>query len=444
MLKHLVFVTAAALATLFSLQPNRVNVVLLSIDGLKPEYVIDAEKHGLKIPNLRKLISEGAYATGVVGVTPTVTYPSHTTMLTGVSPARHGIFNNTPFDPFGKNLGGWYWYAEDIQVPTLWSAATRAGLKTGSVDWPASVGAPITFNLVQYWRAENAEDRKLIRALSTPGLLDEIEKVAGRYPVGNDYSVEADEVRTRFSEFILEQKKPDFHTAYFSGFDTVQHENAPFSAQAVQALERLDPLVGRLRRAAQHAGSGATVFCVVSDHGFAQTGNELHINAALQQAGLIQLDDQGKTKSWKAFAWYSGGSAAVMLSDQADETIRTKTRQVLRSLQSDPANGIRSLLEGAAAEKLGGFPQAAFVVDVKPGYRFGSALTAPVVRPGRTAGTHGYLPDLAEMRSSFFIVGSGVPSGKDLGKIDMRDIAPTLGAKLKVSLPGAEGRNLLP
>src|SRR5229473_2404319 len=108
-------------------------VVLISIDGLKPDHVLDADKHGLKIPNLRSLVAEGAHATGVSGVLPTVTYPSHTTMVTGVSPAKHGIIANSPFDPYSKNLNGWYWYAEDIKVPTLWDACAKAQLTTAAV-----------------------------------------------------------------------------------------------------------------------------------------------------------------------------------------------------------------------------------------------------------------------------------------------------------------------
>jgi predicted AlkP superfamily pyrophosphatase or phosphodiesterase len=115
-------------------QAGRVPVVLLSIDGLKPDYVLEADRHGLKVPNLRKLAADGAFATGVTGVTPTVTYPSHTTLVTGVSPAEHGILNNSPFDPHGTNVNGWSWYAEDIRVPTLWDAATEAGLVTANVD----------------------------------------------------------------------------------------------------------------------------------------------------------------------------------------------------------------------------------------------------------------------------------------------------------------------
>ena len=85
-------------------------VVLLSIDGLKPDYVLEADEHGLPIPHLRRLVADGVSATGMLGIFPTLTNPSHTTMLTGVSPATHGIYENHPFDPFAKNMNGWTWY----------------------------------------------------------------------------------------------------------------------------------------------------------------------------------------------------------------------------------------------------------------------------------------------------------------------------------------------
>jgi hypothetical protein len=102
-------------------------------------------------------------ASAVTGVLPTVTYPSHTTLVTGVAPATHGILNNSPFDPLHRNQDGWMWYAEDIKAETLWAAARKAGFVSSSVDWPVTVGAPIAFNIVQYWRATTEDDHKLLR-----------------------------------------------------------------------------------------------------------------------------------------------------------------------------------------------------------------------------------------------------------------------------------------
>jgi predicted AlkP superfamily pyrophosphatase or phosphodiesterase len=423
-------------------KPAGVPVVLISIDGLKPDYVLEADKHGLKIPNLRRLAAEGAHASAVTGVLPTVTYPSHTTLVTGVAPSKHGITANSPFDPFSKNMGGWYWYSEDIKVPTLWDTAAKAGLTTTSVDWPATVGANITFNIAQYWRAENAEDRKLIRALSTPGLLSEAERAVGSYTDGNDYSIEGDVRRADFNVYVLEKKKPRFHLSYFGSLDEEEHRSGPYSSQTFAVLEQLDAIVGKLRAAAEQAGGGRAIICVVSDHGFARTDKEVNLNAALHDAGLIELNDQGKVKSWRAFAWYGGGCAGVMIRDSSDNEARTKAGEAMQRLKADPSSGVRAVIDQTSSRRVDGFPEAAFVVAVRPPYRLGNKLQGPVTVQAKPSGTHGYLPDVREMDSSFFIAGPGIRAGTDLGQIDMRDIAPTLAALLGVPLSTAERKAL--
>jgi hypothetical protein len=407
------------------------SVVLLSIDGLKPDYVLEADARGSNLPNLRLLVKDGAHAAAVTGVFPTVTYPSHATMLTGVAPARHGIYSNHPFDPLSRNQDGWYWYVEDLKVKTLWEAAENAGLRTASVDWPVSVGADVSFNIAQYWRAGNAEDVKVIRALSTKGLLVEAEGVLGAYPDGNDYSIAADGRRTKFIEYVLEKKEPAFLTAYFSGLDTVQHDTGPYSRETFEALEVLDALVGRLR-------AKADVLAVVSDHGFLASDRELHLNAAFREKGLIDVDPSGGVTDWRAFSWDQGGSAIVVLRDPGDGSTRASVRDLLRGL-----SGIEAVLEGDEALSLGGYPQAAFLVGYARGFRGGGELGGPVVRPVKKGGTHGYLRSFPEMDSSFFVAGEGIPRGLDLGRVDMRDIAPTLAGILGISLAGTEGRDLL-
>ncbi len=425
-------------------QDARVPVVLLSIDGLKPDYVLEADKHGLKLPNLRRLVAEGAYATGVAGVAPTVTYPSHTTLVTGVAPAQHGILNNGPFDPFGLNASGWYWYAEDIEVPTLWDVAGEAGLVTANVDWPVTVGARIRHNIVQYWHGAPTEDHKLLRAVSTPGLLDEAEKDVGTYPAGYQYTLADDQKRARFVAWMLERKRPDFQTGYFSSLDEEQHDTAPYSPTTFSTLEGLDAIVGQVREAGERAYAGRFVLAVVSDHGHITATEDVHLNAALRQAGLIDVDAQGKVTAWRAFAWGAGGSAAVMLKDAADKAARQQVQDVLARLRAERADVIARVEAGDAVRALGGFPGAAFVVGFSPGFKMGSALAGEVVRPAASpGGTHGYLPGPRDMEASFFIVGAGVSAGRNLGAIDMRDVAPTLAAKLGVRLPLAEGRNRL-
>ena len=128
----------------------------------------------------------------------------------------------------------------------------------------------------------------------------------------------------------------------------------------------------------------------------------------------------------------------------SEEALRLKLRAVLQRLADDPASGIARIVEGDELKALGGFPAAAFVVGLKPGFKTGSAATGDIVRPADApGGTHGYLPGPRDMESSFFIVGDGVPAGRSLGRIDMRDVAPTLAARMGVTLPRAQGRNKL-
>src|SRR5690242_7293438 len=194
---RVMFLAASVIATPALAKPAP--VLMVSIDGLRPGDVLQADARGLKIPTLKKLVANGAYAEGVKNALPTVTYPNHTTLITGVWPAKHGIANNPTFDPQQKNLSGWYWYSEDIKVRTLWDAVHQSGGKVASLSWPVSVGAKsIDFNVPEYWRANVPEDMKVIRALSTPGLVPLLEKQTGLTLAQADgESVEVDVGRAR-------------------------------------------------------------------------------------------------------------------------------------------------------------------------------------------------------------------------------------------------------
>jgi predicted AlkP superfamily pyrophosphatase or phosphodiesterase len=425
-------------ATAADAVPSGPMAMLISVDGLKPEAILDAQSHGLKVPNLRAFMKDGAYSSGVHGVLPTVTYPSHTTLLTGASPAKHGVYDNTTFDPFARNAVGWYWYAEDIKVPTLWDAAAAAHLTTASIYWPVSVGAHITYNLPQIWRTGTDDDLKLQRALSTPGLEQELSAELGRYPGGMEETVAEDETRTRFAIRLLEKKHPSLMTVYLSGLDTEEHASGPFSAKSNAVLERLDALIGSLRAAAEKSAPGRATICVVSDHGFAAIEHDVNLYAAFRQAGLLSVDAQGKITDWKAMPWPAGGTAAVVLADPADESLRARVKELLDTLAHDPANGIDRILAREEIQRDGGFPNAAYLVAFKIGYEMAYATSPPLVTPPSNLGMHGYLPDRPEMRSSFFIVGPGVARGRSVGEIDMRQIAPTIAEVLHVKLTGAE------
>ncbi len=410
-------------------------VLLISIDGLRPGDVIEAKARGLSIPNLKALVQDGAYAQTVRGVLPTLTYPSHTTIVTGVWPAQHGIVNNLTFDPLQKNRQGWYWYAEDIKVPTLWAAAHKGGMKVVNVHWPVSVGAEgIDLNLPQLWTSGSPDDRKLNRALATKGLTERLEAKVGAYADGIDESVEGDENRGKFAEALMADEKPGFATVYFTGLDHVQHESGPDTPEAHAALERIDTAVGKVIAAARKAQPNINVV-IVSDHGFAPISKDVNLIGAFVQAGLIKVDmATGKVLSWEAEPWMAGGSSAIVLARPDDAALRARVEGLLDALKANPELGVDRWIKQDEIAALGG-GGAQYYLNFKPGFQSGRNPTAPAVSPSVSKGMHGYFPELGLMRSTLIATGPDIKAKGALGELDMRDIAPSIARVLGVEAP---------
>jgi len=119
------------------------HIVLVSVDGLSASYLSDARA---KLPNLRAIAAKGVSAEDMLASFPSVTWPSHTSLVTGAVPARHGVIGNAVWN---RTMGKPVVYIGDsvltkdqaIRVPTLYDVAHRAGLSTASVIWPCSNGA---------------------------------------------------------------------------------------------------------------------------------------------------------------------------------------------------------------------------------------------------------------------------------------------------------------
>ena len=429
------------LATMLAGEARANPVLLISIDGLRPADVLEADARGLRVPSLRRFMAEGTYATGVVGVLPTLTYPSHTTLITGTAPATHGILGNTTYDPLQINQGGWYWYASDNKARTLWDAAHDAGLTTANVHWPVSVAAKnVTWNLPQIWRTGHADDRKLVDALATPGLVTELETATGAaYADGKAEDLLADQIRTEFGVMMIVRHQPGFMTMYLAALDNAQHETGPGSPESHAALEMIDGFVGELVAAETKVHPDA-VIALVSDHGFAPADTVINLYRPFIDAGLVTLGADGKIASADATPWGSGGSFAIRLARPDDKALKAKVGALLEKLAADPVARIERVIEAPAIAAEGGNPDASFYVNLKIGAVAGPFVNGalPLAFASPVKGMHGYFPAAPEMRSTFMIMGAGVPKAHKLGEIDMRAIAPTLAKAMGASLPGAE------
>src|SRR5271170_1924715 len=394
-----------------SLQAANKKVVVISIDGLRGITLASLSTRNLHTPNLNEFAQGGALADGLVGVYPTVTYPSHTTLVTGVSPSLHGILANVMFDPEHHLNGAWYWYAQQIQRPTLYTIAKQKGLTTAAVSWPVTVGAQIDHNFPEYRNPETEEGLLLYKGLCTPGLVSAFEKVHG--PLDRNHI--DDDLRASMATFLISTYKPDLLFVHLIG--TIR--------QAVKASEPNDQVD----------------FIVVSDHGFQPVDKQFHPNAVLTSLGLAGTEDN--PEKWRIFAFESGGSFGLVAHDPNDTEAITLANDAFHQLAEEGIWGIDQIYDAAQTRALEGYPNAFTSVSLKPGYAIGGGASGPwITTPKNLKGMHGYAPGPKELDASFLAFGPGIPH-RHIARSKLVDVAPTVAHILDLQMPNIEGHDLL-
>lgn len=453
----LALATAGAAPTLASNRPVLVSkknrALVISLDGLDFRYLKNADRYGMKIPNLRRLMANGITAP-VLGIFPSLTYPAHTTLVTGVHPDRHGIYGNSAIEPLDKISGDLDSFATSIKADTLWDAARRDGLKVGLVSWPVATGAG-DYNVPEILRAGNTpvQNLALLMANAKPaGLIDEIQKANPKL-YANVTKDEQDDMRTAFAEYIIEHKRPELMFVHLFDFDHWQHDAGPFTATAFASLEKLDADVGRMLAAAERAGMLAqtTVF-IVTDHGFMPTKWQINPGVALVKAGLITLGEQRDANGvktvvadWKVMPYVTAASCALILRDPNDQESLRKARVAMEQLslegEEGSARGSRSrltILSPAQIRARHSNPRAALMIEAQPGYLLGSDLTGPATIVSKQLGQHGYFPE--RYQASIIASGPAVTGRGNRAQIRMVRIGPTIARVLGIRLRGSKER----
>lgn len=428
-----IVVLVLALIAATGAQEGAARVVMISIDGLMPSSYTDPAL-APHTPNLRALARDGVWADGVVGVLPTVTYPSHTTLITGVDPSVHGIYDNRILDPEDKSEGAWFWYARAIKVPTLPMAARARGLRAAAVTWPVTIGMDLDVLAPEYIGSRHPESLDMLRALSKPSTLIDSAQLAR----GSAFSwPQNDRDRTDLTLHILKTYDPHVMLLHLIQLDSAQHSFGPGSPEAIQTLAKMDGHVGEIL-AAIKASNRPTHVAVVSDHGFLATKTQLQPNAAFKEAGLLQVGSRGEVTTWRAYFHSSGGSGFVYVKDRAD---RARVQQILMDLKRDPANGIREVWTAADLAARGSHPDADFGLDVVDGFYTGGGHDV-LVKVSGSKGGHGFDPTRPALHSSFILAGPNVQGRGSVGVIKMTQIAPTLAQLLDVTLSPAAAKPL--
>lgn len=442
----------AATAALWSLSSTHAQaaddrlVILISVDGFAHDYFDDPKAH---IPTIRKLAAAGARARRMECSYPTVTWTNHTTLVTGVTPAKHGLIGNDYFDraelkkvPFIPDP--LFNKEEIVRSPTIYDIAKAAGMKTGAVCWPASRGAP-TLD----WTVPDVFDQELFEKYSTPALLTAarsagipIEKQMTWCKQGNEGKPMRDSMYARLASLIIDQHRPNLLLLHLVSVDSCEHSYGRNSPEAYWALNDSDNRVRDVVDAVEAAGlTPRTTFVVTTDHGFYNYTKTINLNALLRQNGLLKSLGS-KIGSAQAYALAEGGACFIYVLDQANrDKIIASLKPQLQALEgvssvTDKASdvGHRSSAEDPR--------EADLFLSAKDGYNFIDSLadTSVINTIETVKGTHGHLPSEPGLGGAFVISGVGVKPGTVIDSIRNIDVAPTMAKLLGLDMKAVDGQ----
>lgn len=426
----LVLAAVAGLAYVTSAAPPARHLVLISIDALRPEFYLD---EAYPAPALRALVRAGSHARASTPVFPSVTYPNHASIVTGVRPARHGVFFNVIWSPTG-GPSRWYEEAADLRAPALWDVARAAGLTTAAVSWPSTLGARIDWLVPERDYYRRTEPLGLLRQATTPGLFERLGVTPGVEMFKN--VVQWDEFLTATATAMIRGMRPNLLLLHLVQVDYFQHRGGREGPEVKPALARVDDHLAAIMAALREAGiADRTTVIVTGDHGMQDVRLTVQVNEILARAGLggcpwLRAD-------WRATAHVTGGSAAVFVKDPPAAEAVTRAEEALRREARDRY----TIVSRRQLDELGAMTGAAFALEAAPGYLIDGAC-GKGLETAHDGGAHGSLPSRSGMSTGFIAAGAGVRAGGALEGIGVIDVAPTAARLLGVTMPAVDGRVL--
>ncbi|HET6325570.1 MAG TPA: ectonucleotide pyrophosphatase/phosphodiesterase [Planctomycetaceae bacterium] len=423
-------------------------VILISVDGLASFYLDDPRA---EMPTIRALAAAGVRAARMKASAPTVTWPNHTTLVTGVTPARHGVVGNDYFDRARRKkvvLISDPEFDKDqiVRVPTIYDVAKASGLATAAIRWPATRNAKALD-----WTLPDVFSDELLHRFTTPALMAEC-KQAGIWAESDvirygqrELRVVSDDMCTRIFNFILRQHHPNLALLHLTHVDSVEHVKGPRTPEAYAAIKAADEQVRQVWDEVKRDYPGQATLMIVSDHGFSPVERLILPNVPLRDAKLVDVK-AGKADGGAVHVVTEGGAALVYVLDSAnrDSTINQVERLFAGAEGIDKVVGPEELKLHGLAKPQEDPRSPDLVLFAREGYSFdeaaaGSAATVP---RRDLRGMHGHDENLPCMYATFVAWGAGIQPRTTLGEIQNTDVAPTIAHLLGLPLTGADGKAL--
>ena len=415
-------------------------VLLISVDGLRPEFYRSGS--GWEAPTLQKLAAQGAFADSAETIFPSLTYPSHTTIVTGVRSARHGVVSNTIFSKLDGPTSTWYWDSELQTAPTIWQRARAAGLKTAILTWPGNVGGQADWLIPEIFPSPpdlTGTTWDLMQKHMLPAFAQELLTVNhGDTP---DSFGTRDAWVTAAAEHVLSEQRPDFTLIHIINVDHAAHEFGKDSPQVHEALQTADAQLARILSAVDLT---KTTLILLGDHGFYDYDKTIRPNVLFARQGWLheeQTSDGVKIrKDWQVITQPEGGAASIYTRDDS------LAPRIVRLLKKNAGHAYR-VIERAELDEREAFPGAVCAISPTTSSPGGAGYSVGLDAHGRfieklprVRGNHGPVPEDPLLQTGLIAVGPGIPAGTRLGHVRLLDVAPTIARLIDVPFSEAEGQ----
>lgn len=423
----------------------------------KPEYCIVLSLDAVgsrdfeflkKQPNIKELLQQASYSEEVMSIYPSITYPAHTSIVTGHFPNAHGIINNTKLQPFIKKPD-WYWIRKAVQKKTLYEEAEKNGIRTAALLWPVTGGAHISWNLPEI--LPNRPWQNQVSVLIKNGTIHyelDLNKKFGYLREGIKQP-QLDNFVHASMLYTIQKYHPGLMLAHLTDVDTNRHLYGVDAKEAKEALKRHDTRIGELISLLKKEGIyEKTALFILGDHSQIDVSHVLYPNFWLREKGLISCKN-GRVRDFQAYAHNCDGSCYIYAKKGLEKKVREKIVWAVRELQKQFPMAIKRIYTRAEAEAMGADKKCACMLEAGEGWYFldeMETLTAEVdmgsKRPHMMKGIHGYQPDLPGYQTIFLASGCGIQKNKKIGKMSLIDEGPTIAALLGISLGETAGRVL--
>lgn len=398
-----------------------------------------------KLPNFQKLLENSAYCTNVKTIYPSVTYPCHTTIVTGKWPNRHGVINNTFLQP-GKSSPDWYWHRHHIKGTTLYDEAKKAGLTTAALLWPVTAKAKIDYNMPEIF-ANRPWHHQIPVSLMNGSFFYQLEmnQRFGHIRKGLNQP-DLDDFVLESTVHTIKTKKPNLLLVHFTDLDTQRHLHGFSSTEAHAAIMRHDIRLGRIMDAVKESGLyDRSTFIVLGDHSALDESKALKLNVLLKEHGLIHVNEKGKVIDWKAYCKSCDGSAYIYIKDQSDQ----QTKDMVLTILNENQTGIEAMIDSDEIRKRGADDQAFLMLEAERGFYFTEHLDGEpidtitdedVMERRYTFASHGYSPTKDQYTTLLIGKGRGVKENIQIPSLRLIDEGPTFAKLLGLDLGEVDGR----